>query len=153
MNDESIGKLRYEGFKKALEDHGIALNQKLIRCMKDDIDTYTMENGYVVTKELLESKEEFTALYAISDSLAVGACKAIIESGKRVPEDYSVAGFDGLDISFYYNPSITTIQQPVEEIAQETIQILFDLIHKKTTHAHKIFPAKLIVRNSTRSLQ
>lgn len=151
MDDVSIGKLRFEGYKKALEDRGLDFNEQLVRCMKENIESYTMENGYAVTKELLESNEEFTAIYAISDSLAVGACKAVFEAGKRVPEDYSVAGFDGLDISFYYNPSITTMRQPVEEIAEETIKILFDLIHKKITHAHKIFPAELIVRDSTKS--
>jgi DNA-binding LacI/PurR family transcriptional regulator len=150
--DESIGKLRYQGYKKALEDHGLVVDENLVWRMKEEIDTYTMENGYVVTKELLESKQEFTAIYAISDSLAVGACKAILEAGKRVPEDYSVAGFDGLDISFYYNPSITTIRQPVEEIAEETIKILFDLIQKKTMQEHKIFPAELMIRESTKAI-
>lgn len=153
MEDESIGRLRYEGYKKALADNGIALEEALVRCMKENIETYTMENGYVVTKELLQSGEDFTAIYAISDSLAVGACKALVEAGKRVPDDYSVAGFDGLDISFYYNPSITTIRQPVEEIAKETIRILFDLIRNKTTHANKIFPAELMVRESTKFLK
>lgn len=152
MDDVSIGKLRYEGYKKALVDNGIEYDEQLVRCMREDIESYTMENGYEVTKELLESNEEFTALYAISDRLAIGACKAIIEAGKKIPEDYSVAGFDGLDISFYYNPSITTMKQPVEEIAEETIKILFDLINKKTTHAHKVFSAELVVRDSTKSL-
>ncbi|MBW4838917.1 MAG: LacI family transcriptional regulator [Paenibacillaceae bacterium] len=149
MSDVSIGKLRYEGYKQALADHGIPLNEKLVCCMKEQIESYSMENGYVVTQELLASGEEFTALFAVSDSLAVGACKAIFESGKSVPDDYSVAGFDGLDITFYYHPSITTIRQPVEEIAEETIRILFDLINKKMTHAHKIFPGELMIRDST----
>lgn len=153
MDDESIGKLRYEGYRKALEHHGIEFNPNLVRCMKDDIESYSMENGYAVTKELLQSGEEFTALYAISDSLAVGACKAIFEAGKSVPEDYSVAGFDGLDISFYYNPSITTIRQPAEKIAKETIRILFDLIHKKTASEHRIFAAQLMARDSTKSFK
>lgn len=151
-DDVSIGKLRYEGYKKALSDHGIAYNERLVRRMKEDIDSYSMENGYAVTKELLESGEEFTAIFTLSDSMAIGACKAIFEAGKRVPEDYSVAGYDGLDISFYYNPSITTIKQPVVEIAEASIKILFDLINKKVNHAHQIFPAELIVRESTRSI-
>jgi LacI family transcriptional regulator len=150
--DESIGKLRLEGYKKALEKNAISFDEKLVRYMKEDIESYTMENGYVVTKELLDSNIECTAIYAISDSLAVGACRAIADAGKKVPDDYSVAGFDGLDISFYYNPSITTIRQPVEKIASETIQILFDLIQKKNERSHKIFPAELIVRESTKPL-
>ena len=153
MEDMSIGKLRYEGYKKALKDNQIEYNEKLIRCTKKDIEGYSMENGYKVTKELLESEEEFTALYAISDSLAIGACRAIIETGKKIPEDYSVAGFDGLNMSRYYNPSLTTIKQPVEEIAQESINILFKLINKKTTYVHRIFPAKLIVGESTKALE
>ena len=92
-----------------------------------------MENGYKLMKELLESGEEFTAVYAISDSMAIGACKAILDSGKRIPQDYSVVGFDGLDITYYYNPSITTISQPVEEWQRETTKILFDLINNKAT--------------------
>lgn len=150
MEDESIGRLRLEGYKRALESHGIAYDKDLVWSMKETIESYSMGNGYEVTKELLQSGREFTALYAISDSLAVGACKAILESGKRIPEDYSVAGFDGLDITFYYNPSITTIRQPVEQIAKETIRILFDLIDKKITQEQKTFPADLVIRQSTR---
>lgn len=152
MSDVSIGKLRYEGYKRALESHGLKVDDALVRIMKEGIESYSMENGYLVTKELLEFNEEFTAIYAVSDSMAIGACKAIFEAGKRIPEDYSVAGFDGLDISFYYQPSITTIRQPVEEMAEETIKILFDLINEKETYSHKIFSGELLIRDSTKAL-
>lgn len=152
LKDASIGRLRYEGYKDALKHHGIELNENLIRCMKENIESYSMENGYVVAKELLASSEQFTAIYAISDALAIGACRAIADAGKKVPDDYSVAGFDGMDVSFYYNPSITTIRQPTDKIATETIRILFDLVHEKTIQAHKVFPAELIVRESTKPL-
>ena len=84
--------------------------------------------------------------------MAIGASKAILESGKRIPEDYSVVGFDGLDMTYYYNPSITTIRQPVEEMARETTKILFDLINKKAKNQHKVFEAELIIRESTSEL-
>ena len=102
-----------------------------------------------MTKKLLESNTEFTAIYAISDSMAIGVCKAILDYGYKIPQDYSVVGFDGLDIASYYNPSITTIRQPVEEMAKETIRILFDLINKKGKHKHKVFEGELIVRQSS----
>jgi len=152
-DDESIGKLRLEGYEKALKKHQISWDSKLICRMKPDIESYSMENGYAVTKELLESGKEFTALYAISDSVAIGACKAIFDAGGRVPEDYCVAGFDGLDIAYYYQPSITTIRQPVEEMARESIHILFDIIRKKAPERNIIFPAELVIRQSTRKLQ
>jgi DNA-binding LacI/PurR family transcriptional regulator len=150
--DESIGKLRLQGYFKALEDNKIPFNQNLVRYMEENIETYSMKYGYEVTKRLLESGDDFTAIYAISDSMAVGACKAIFEAGKHVPNDYSVAGFDGMDISFYYNPSITTMRQPVEAMAYETIRILFDIIHNKNSQENKIFPAELIIGQSTRPL-
>lgn len=150
VDDKSIGNLRLNGYINALRDNGIEVNSKLIRFMKDEIESYSIPNGYAVTKELLESGEDFTAVYAICDSFAIGACKAIFDAGKRIPEDYSVAGFDGLDIANYYNPSITTIKQPVEEMAEETINILFDNINNKTSPQHKTFKGELIIGESTR---
>ena len=147
-SDKSISKLRVEGYRNALESKNIVINEDLVRYTSDNSNTYTMENGYKLMKELLESGEDFTAVYAISDSMAIGACKAILEYGKKIPEDYSVVGFDGLDITYYYNPSITTIRQPVEKMAKETTEILFDLINNKTKNQHKIFQGELIVRDS-----
>ncbi|MGE5632263.1 MAG: LacI family DNA-binding transcriptional regulator [Caulobacteraceae bacterium] len=151
-DDESIGKLRLDGYMNAMRENTIYINDNLIRFTRDGIDGYSMENGYEMTKELLASGEDFTAIYAICDSVAIGACKAIFDAGKRIPEDYSVAGFDGLDIAHYYNPSITTIKQPVEEMAEETIRILFDVINKKKSAQHRTFQGELIVGQSTKSV-
>ncbi len=150
--DESISKLRIEGYCRALKENNISINRSLIRYTPQTREAYTMENGYELTKELLASKEEFSAIYAISDSMAIGACKAIIDSGKSIPQDFSVIGFDGLDITKYYNPSITTVRQPVVRMAKETTKILFDLIEKKTSNQHKIFQGELIVRQSSSRL-
>jgi DNA-binding LacI/PurR family transcriptional regulator len=152
MSDVSIGRLRLEGYKKALGDNQIEYRPNLVRIMREDIESYTMKNGYEVTRELLQSKEEFSAIYAISDSLAIGACRAITEAGKKIPDDISIAGYDGLEIGVYYNPSLTTIRQPVEEMAYETINMLFDFIHKKETPKSKIFSAELVVGESTKEL-
>lgn len=105
--------------------------------------------GYSLMKELLESREKFTAVFAISDSLAVGACRAVHDAGLKIPEDIAVAGFDGIDIASYYNPSITTIKQPIEEIAKESTRILFNVIRNKSMHTHKFFEGELVVREST----
>lgn len=151
-SDESIGKLRLLGYQKALEAHQIPLRESLIRVMKPEFDTYSMRNGYEVARELLESGEEFTALYSISDNMAIGAAKAILEQGKRIPEDYSVAGFDGIDIAQYYHPSLTTMKQPGQEMAKEAIRLLFDLIYKRKGNQHKVFAASLVEGESTRRL-
>ena len=146
--DTSISGLRVEGYKKALEERNIPINKNLIRYTLHEENAFTMENGYKLMKELLESEEEFTAVYAVSDSMVIGASKAILESGKKIPEDYSIMGFDGLDISYYYNPSISTIRQPVEDMAKETSEILFNLIENNAYNSHKIFEGELLVRQS-----
>lgn len=148
--DASIGKLRLQGYINALKDYQIPYRDELVRHMRSDIEAYSMENGYLVTKELLESGIHFTAIFAISDVIAIGACKAIIDFGKSVPSDYSVAGFDGIELGSYYNPSITTIKQPVEEMATQTVKLLFSIIEDHKGHEHRIFPGELLVRESTR---
>lgn len=152
LDDESIGKLRYQGYIKALEDHGIPVEPELVRYMKQELPEYSPENGYAVAKELLEEGVEFTALYVVSDNTAFGVCKAILEAGKRIPEDYSVAGFDGIKLSRYYHPSLTTIQQPREEMARESIRLLIDLIEGRKENQHRIFEADLIEGESVRHI-
>lgn len=151
--DESIGKLRLDGYRKALEDNGIPYDLNLVRYIKEGHEIFSMKYGYEATKELLASGEDFTAIFAISDTMAVGCCKALFNAGKSVPGDYSVAGYDGMDISYYYNPSITTIHQPVEAMAEETIRILFDIINKKKSRESRIFPGELVIGQSTRTLE
>jgi DNA-binding LacI/PurR family transcriptional regulator len=152
-DDESIGRLRLEGYKKALLDNGITPSPSLIIFSEECEECYTMENGYRMMNRVLNEQPEFTAVYAISDSIAIGACKAIFEHGMQIPEDYCMAGYDGLDIARYYNPSITTIRQPVEEMAKATIKILFDVIKNKAEHQKKVFKAELIEGESTRRVK
>ena len=144
-----IGQLRIEGYKEALLDHGITPDPELILHMDPNIQEFTPANGYAVTKELLRSGKEFTALFVVSDNTAFGACKAILETGKRIPEDYSVVGFDGIELARYYHPSLTTMRQPCEEMARESIKRLVSLIDGDTDHQMKIFEAELIVGEST----
>lgn len=150
--DESIGKLRLDGYMESLQAHDIAINQKLIYQTRNDIGHFSMENGYQTTKKLIDSGEEFTAVYAVADALAIGAIRALLESGLRVPEDVSVAGYDGIDVSGYISPSLTTIRQPVEEMAKDTVKLLFDIIAGKEEHQHITYDGELLVRESTKEI-
>ncbi len=151
--EESIGKLRLEGYYASLQAHGIPVEPKLIYQTSDGIGHFSMENGYLTTKRLLESGVEFTALYAVADALAVGAIRALLEAGKRVPEDVSVAGYDGIDVSGYITPSLTTLRQPVEEMAKDTVKLLFDIIAGKKDHQHITYDGELMVRESTKDIK
>lgn len=146
--DESIGKLRLLGYQKALEDHGIPYREELVGFMDMKEDCYSFRSGYRLTKKLLE-RGRFTALYATSDTLAIGACRALKESGISVPKDCSVAGFDGMEAGEFYIPSLTTIRQPVEKIAKATADLLFDMIQGKEKAKQVIFDGELLIREST----
>ena len=149
---QSIGKLRLEGYCDALRAHGIEVNPKLICETKDELNHFSMENGYQSTKKLLKCGESFTALYAVADALAIGALRALYEEGLRVPQDISLAGYDGIDMANYTVPSLTTMRQPVEEMAKHTTRLLFDIIAGKTQHQHIIYEAELKIKESTKSL-
>ncbi len=148
MHDESVGKLRLLGYYKALQENNIKVNEKLVKYMEESED-YSMACGYQLMTELLESGEKMSAVFAISDSLAIGACRAVYDKGLRVPEDIAVAGYDGIDIASYYTPSLTTIKQPMEAIAKEATRILFNVIRNKSMPSHKFFEGELVVREST----
>ncbi len=150
--DTSIGELRLQGYKRALAENGIPVREELILYMNPEIEDYSLENGYAVAKEFLQKKIPCSAIYVISDIMAIGAGKALAEAGFKVPEDISLAGFDGVEIGKYITPSLTTVKQPVEAMAKATTDILFDVIEERDEHCHRIFDGELLVRESTRAL-
>lgn len=150
--EDGLGKCHVDGYKKALRENGIPYDETLVIYMKKGRQLFSIRTGYEMTKELLESGVDFSCIYAISDTLAVGACKAIFDAGKTVPGDYSVAGSDGQEIAEYNHPSVTTMQYPRDEIAEQTIKVLFDLIKKKPVEKYCMYPGTLQERESTRKL-
>jgi len=135
-----------------LKKHGIQPDPALVIQTENGIGHFSMENGYRTTKRLMESGVDFTALYAVSDSIAIGSVRALLESGRQVPQDVSVAGYDGIEVSGYISPSLTTIRQPVEEIAKATVKLLFDIIAGKKDHQHITYEAELLERESTQRI-
>ena len=117
------------------------------------MDAYSMANGYQVTKRFLDSNIPATAFFAISDNVSFGVCKAIYDAGKRIPEDYSVAGFDGIEMGKYYYPTLTTMRQPCEEMVRETMKILFSRIEDGKGNKHKVFEAELQEGGSVRRIK
>lgn len=150
--DLSISSQRVSGYRQALLDHQIPVDEELICYTKPGEDPYTMERGYTDIKNLLKKREDFTAVFAISDAVAIGVCRALKEEGKRIPGDFSVVGFDGLEIASYYIPTITTIKQPVEEMARAMAEMLFLEIEEGSPIQHKVFEGELLVRESSGAL-
>lgn len=144
----SVGQLRIDGYKRALKEAKIPIRDNYILHMKDEIEYYSFANGYENMRSLLKSGVPVTAVFAISDVLAIGACRAIKDAGLRVPEDISVVGFDGIDLGRYSNPSLTTLKQPAAEIADASSELLFDLIEGRKQNQHRVYEGELVIRES-----
>ena len=146
-NDVGISGLRLEGYKKALEENNIPYLEENVF-----IGDYDYSGAYRVTKEIINNRKDITAIFSISDIMAVGAAKSVIDQGLKVGEDISIMGFDGMDISKYYNPGITTVKQPKKNMANNSIDLLLALLAKKEDHKHIIFETKIIERESCKEV-
>jgi len=148
----TFGRQRADGFFQALAEADIAWQMNRIVF----VSHYTAEFGMYGMKELLlrEGKKSFTALFAATDELAVGAIRVLNDEGLRVPEDISVVGFDDIDIANYMNPRLTTISQPLTEMGEKTAAALHHQISGNNNSIDElILPYKLVIRESTRALK
>ena len=94
-------------------------------------------------------KSDTTAVFAMSDTVAMGAIRALEDMGLRVPQDVSVIGFDGIEMGKYFIPRLTTIEQPVPDIARESVKVLLDMMEKGGESRHVTVDATLRIREST----
>ncbi|MFI3176642.1 MAG: LacI family DNA-binding transcriptional regulator [Eubacteriales bacterium] len=146
---ESISQARLDGYKKAYRNHGLEVDKNLIYNVESCSEQYTVENGYKMACKIFESKKTVTAIYGISDFLAIGACRAAVDYGYKIPDDLSVVGFDGLRLTQYFIPRLTTIEQPMYEMALKTIHILLDEIQGITAPRQVILNGRLVVGESS----
>lgn len=135
-------------YKYALRDNKIPLQEKFIVCGE-----LNLAGGHKAAKKLLENNEELTAIFCSNDEMAMGAYQAIAEADKKIPEDISVIGFDGLDISKYLVPALTIISQASFEIGHTAAQFLIQTINHSTQKIpNQIFKTNFIKRKSTKSI-
>jgi LacI family transcriptional regulator len=113
----------------------------------------TPELGFVPAKELFERGVDFTALICYNDVAAIGAIRAIMDHGLRVPQDISVVGFDDIGGASYNNPSLTTIRQPLNQIGAVAARILLQRIRGQAAFPDFVsIQPELVVRESTGAL-
>jgi LacI family transcriptional regulator len=137
---------RLRGYQTALQDAKIAVDNHLLRSGNN-----SMESGYYLMKDLLQSDASFSAVFTYNDVLALGAFRAIKEAGLRVPADMSVVGFDDILLAEFFDIPLTTVHQPIEEIARKSAELLFDKIKSngESTPQQIVLKPRLTVRSST----
>lgn len=138
---------RREGYLQTLTKRGETYQRTL--CASEMWDT---AEGYRLMQELLDDPTPPTAVFSSNDRMAIGALHAICDRGLGVPQDISLIGVDDIEISEHLNPPLTTIRQPVEQLALHAVNMLLTLIRDETLDKPMILlEPKLIIRQSTGS--
>lgn len=147
-NVSDTSRLRYEGCLQSFRKHGIDYDENLdykgVR--------FSYQDGYNATQQLIASGRSFTALFAISDVMAIGAIRALHNNGLRVPSDVSVMGFDGLTLGSFLVPQLSTVIQSAKTMAQRSVEILIDCIEQDSQAVHEFVSYSLSQRESTRRI-
>ena len=114
---------------------------------------FDYSGGYSAMKKLLKLKDRPTAVFAAGDKLALGAIAAIRDEGMNVPDDFSVVGFDDIELARYVTPGLTTIRQNSTELGRSAADILVEQINqKKKLTVNKVIPVELVKRDSCRKI-
>lgn len=148
-NIDTPNGLRYKGYCKALEQYGIPYDSSLVASPGRSFDDLGYDTGFQVMRELYSKNKDMTAVISFADVLAVGAAKAILSMGLRIPEDISVVGFDGAEISEFFHPALDTAYQPAKEMALSSIEVLMDMIQGGKSR-HYVYDTVLLKRGSTK---
>ena len=129
----SISQLRYEGYVQALREAGLSLDPSLVICT----DTFNIQGAYRAMNGALDAGTAFTAVFAISDNMAIGAMRALREHGCSIPDNCSVIAIDGIEVSDYIDPPLTTLCQPMEDMGRHSVKILLDMVEKRSGNRHE----------------
>lgn len=146
---------RWQGIEKFAAEHDLELDAKRIRQLPESVDPNSgFYSGLELTQDLIRSRRKFSALLAFDDLTALGASRALIQAGLRVPEDCSVIGFDGVPPAAFSTPAITTISQPMEEMGVIGAKWVLESIgldeeKRSSTPVLKLLPPTVLVRDST----
>lgn len=141
----SSARERCEGYKQALADYGVPVDANLI--LPAD---YYQESGYAAMQKLLKERGEgLTAVFAASDLMALGAIKAILAAGLRVPQDISVVGFDNIPNSDLFVVSLTTVAMPARQMGAAAAAKMLDLLENKEVQEKTELDVELVVRASS----
>lgn len=138
---------RYRGYRKALEAAGREVDPVL------QVDAITTESaGVTATRELIDKGVEFDGVFGASDLIAIGAIEALVDSGRDVPGEVAVAGFDDIPVASYCRPPLTTLRQDTVTAGQVLVESLLALIEEQEVEPRTI-PGDLIVRQSSGARQ
>jgi len=145
--DLESSRLREQGYRQAMAAAGVAVSEDLVL-----VGGYDAQASAECTRTLLTSADPPTAIFAANDVSAIAAIQAAVGLGLRVPADLSVVGFDNIPESALCAPPLTTVNQPIRQMGERSIQLLLRLMrgdHVEDTHI--TLQTDLVVRQSARA--
>ncbi|MBN1542111.1 LacI family DNA-binding transcriptional regulator [candidate division KSB1 bacterium] len=141
---------RLQGFQEAMSRHGLVVDPKAVRLCseKSGAHGFNEQAGYLAMQELLALKSDHpSAVFIASDVQSIGAMRAIREAGLRVPDDLALVGFDDIDFAKYVG--LTTMKQPLEEMARLAVErLLLRMDNRAEDDFHLELSPKLVVRRT-----
>jgi LacI family transcriptional regulator len=143
---------RWRGIRDFCQSAHLKLDPRLVVEISDQVSSY--DAGYKATKTLLRRTRSFTALVAFDDMTAFSAIRKLGEAGLRVPEDCSVVGFDDVAAAAFYNPPLSTVHQPLEDLGSIAAGIFKRAAHASINNIpfkveHRKIVPQFVVRKST----
>lgn len=147
--DQAASTLRYHGFLRAMETHGVAVDSELV--VQGE---FTFDSGVEAAHRLFSRRNRPSAIFASNDDMALGVLAAAQRLGLAVPGDLSIAGFDDSPAAGLVWPPLTTVRQPTYEMARVAVEMLIavnrnDAETPSEQDLHRVLPHELVVRDST----
>lgn len=166
-----FARLRWEGYQKAMQSHGLEIEQQLVcpfaedainkeqllaaavtlgQEAEQDYRRAMRDTGYAGMRRILKARQRPDAVFAVTDSTALGAFTALQKAGLRVPDDVTLAGFDDSPLAQHMTPGLTTARPPYLEIGRLATRLLFDQLKKAHAPGGRHFiPCPLVIRDSS----
>jgi LacI family transcriptional regulator len=143
LKEADVSIYRELGYIEAMKDQGLAIKDSYIKYAD-----YYEDMAYEKTMELLNEAPEITAIFCASDLMALGALRAIKEQGKNVPEQIALVGFDGIQLSDYSSPRLTTVVQDFKGIGRAAAEKLIKILNNEAVEAVDYVPYNFRIRES-----
>lgn len=137
---------RMKGIRNIYKKHGLKIKEKYIA--EGD---FTYESGYKAAKILIDKNPDIHAIFAFNDKMAIGAMKYCFDQSIKVPDEISIVGFDGIEVSRFIKPTLSTVHQSSSKLGEKIMEVLFKKINGKHLQKNQFFiPHKLLIRESSK---
>ena len=144
LASSELSQRRYKGFLSVLQKHGIPFDPE----RQYAVSKYSLGDGANAAQQLAYANPDMSAIFTMSDVMAIGAIRRLTDLGRSVPGDISVTGFDGLDIANFLCPRLTTIRQLLDELAERGLDALLDNIERGKPCSHQLVPFEFVAGES-----